>query len=274
MNWRNIFKTAAAVMVVSTSAYANNQTEMIDMTKPLIQKSWEVRELSTRLAESKELRNSYLEEFSTFVKNSRETAKTIVEEDRIEEFSTFYKSLDDMGKQSLEFVVKAIIELGFENRKAGEEQIRAQDYFPGYGYGKPGYTYRKGQEVDREHLYAYWKDEEIEEETSSEKELTMEISLAMKFKIELGEAVQELGKFDIDIDGKIVEVMKMKVTKSVKIKTKQKRKFSYEKAWFELWEAKKKWFGDLDWKLAGKTFQFDRFPTGEDVIVEASVVEN
>jgi hypothetical protein len=273
MFWKTLKRLALTSWLVFGVTVVS-ATELKEEASGLLKKAWQVRELSTKLGESKENREAYNTAHNEFIKTSRDFARELVEKKQWKEFSEFYKELDQVGKQGLQFVVEGIIEEAFNNRETTEfSKDKTQEYFPGYGYGKPGYTYRKGQEVKREFQYAYWKDEVIEEETSQEKEMTMELSLALKLKVELGELLEEVGTFDIEIDEKITQVMKVKFKKSVKINTKQKRKFAYEKVWFEMWEAKKKWFGSLDWKLVGKTFQFDQNPTGEAVVMEATVEE-
>jgi hypothetical protein len=248
----------------------------MNCAEKIMEEAWEVRNLSNNLLDSKESRNLYTEAQADYVRKSRQCAREMVQAGEWQEFSDFYKTLDDVNKESLHFVVEGIISEAFYNDEASAELLkgRGEDYFPGYGYGKPGYTYRKGQELEREHLYAYWQDEEITEENAMEKELMMDVKLVIKLQIALGEEfLQELGKFEILIDEEIHMVSKVKISKKVTMKTKQKRKFAYEKVWFELWEAQKKWFGSLDWKKVGKTFQFDRMPTGEDVIIAAEIIE-
>ena len=187
-------------------------------------------------------------------------------------FSDYYKTLDDAGKQNLEFVVQGIISKVFLKEDRTDSKLNSQEYFPGYGYAKPGYTYRKGEELEREFLYAYWKDEVIDEITSMEKELTIELKLLAQLKLAIPELIEGV-KAEVNIDGTIHQVVKIKVKKELKIHTKQKRKLGVEKAWFKIYEAKKKWWGDLEWKYAGKTYQHDTAPTGEQVIIEAEVAE-
>lgn len=242
----------------------------------IMAESWELRSLSNGQLDSKESRTLYAETHSDYVRKSRQCARELVQANEWQEFSDFYKTLDEINKDSLHFVVEGIIsEVFYHDRDAAELlKDRSDNYFPGYGYGKPGYTYRKGQELTREHLYAYWQDEEITEENGMEKELLMDMKLVIKLQLALGgEFLEEIGKFEVLIDEEIHTVVKVKVHKKVTMKTVQKRKFAYEKAWFELWEAQKKWFGSLDWHLVGKTFQFDRVPTGQDVIVAAEVIQ-
>ncbi|PCJ19107.1 MAG: hypothetical protein COB02_08635 [Candidatus Cloacimonadota bacterium] len=265
LKFSKLIKFALTTVVVMNLNYANDIAE--DVSNVMAQ-SWTVRDLSTKAGVSKETRTQYMGAMNTFVKKSRALAKDLIKDNDVESFSTYYKTLDIAGKESLEFVVEAIIEESFhaENRI----EINAQDYFPGYGYGKPGYVYRKGEELKRKFLYAYWKDEEVEEITNFEKELMIEIKLLAKLKAAIPELIEGV-KLDIDIDGSIHEVVKIKFTKKVTIKTKQKRKFGVEKVWFKLFEAKKKFWGDLSWKYVGKTFQNDTMPTGEAVITEATV---
>ncbi|MCO4782548.1 MAG: hypothetical protein KC646_09495 [Candidatus Cloacimonetes bacterium] len=260
-----LIKFALTAVAVMNLNYANDITN--DVSKVMDQ-SWVVRDLSTKSGSSKEARTEYMGQMNSFVKTSRSLATELIKNNDIEKFSTYYKTLDVAGKESLEFVVEAIIEKGFhaENRI----EINAQDYFPGYGYGKPGYVYRRGEETKREFLYAYWKDEEIEEITNFEKELLIDIKLVAKLKLAIPELIEGV-KAEVDIDGSIHEVVKIKFSKKVTLKTKQKRKLGVERVYFKLFEAKKKFWGDLNWKYVGKTFQNDTMPTGEAVITEASV---
>lgn len=240
---------------------------MVSCTEGIMSRAWKVRGLSEKMMTSKEARAEYTSEFSTYIKESHQCARDLVSTNQWEDFSEFYKSLDDINKQALDFVVKGLIREMFHNNKS-DSNFKAEEYFPGYGYATPGYQYRKGKELKREFLYAYWVDEEIEEETSESKEYTFEAKLYAKLKVDLGPAMELIGSANVDIGGELTYVKKVKMSKSYKIKMKQKRKFGYDRVYVELYEAKK---GSSKWKLVGKTFQFDRWPTGEQVVFDAQV---
>ncbi|MBW7877435.1 MAG: hypothetical protein H3C47_15770 [Candidatus Cloacimonetes bacterium] len=243
---------------------------MEERVSSIEKQAWAARDMSQNLSQPQN-RQAYEAVYADFVRDSREFARQLVENNQWEKFSEFYQGLDEVGKLNFEMVVKGVMEELFRTGDyLDRDMTRAQDYFPGYGYAKPGYTYRRGTETKREFLYAYWKEEVIEEAASLVKELTIEISLLAKFKLEFPK-LEVLEALNIEIEGKIYECVKIKIEQSKKITTKQTRKFGYEKAWFELFEAKKKWFGDLEWKLVGQTFQHDHTPTGESVVTSANL---
>lgn len=268
---KNLFATLLATILLTT-IYSNPQAEIIQQVKPIHDQAWIVRDNSTRVAESISEAKVYEKALNDFEELSRQLATKLVESGTWKVFSDYYKTLDPTGKQNLELVVQGIVVALFNSEDSRGLNLQAQEYFPGYGYAKPGYTYRKGEEVGREFLYAYWKEEVIDEFTSMEKELTIEVKLLAKLKLAIPELIEGV-KAEVDIDGTIHEVVKIRVKKELKIHTKQKLKLGVEKIWFKLYEAKKKWWGDLEWKYAGKTYQHDTVPTGEQVITEAEVIE-
>ena len=268
-------KNLSAVVLAAillTKIYSYPQAQMIEKTRAIHEMAWQVRENSNRVATSQEEAKVYQKVLDKFESQSSLLAKQLIKAGDWRIFSDYYKTLDDTGKQNLELVVQGIIGQIFFQEDDGDFKLQSQEYFPGYGYAKPGYTYRRGEELDREFLYAYWKDEVIDEITSMEKELTIEIKLLAQLKLAIPELIEGT-KADVNIDGVIHEVINIKIRKETKIHTKQKRKLGVEKAWFKLYEAKKKWWGDLEWKYAGKTYQHDTTPTGEQVILEAQVVQ-
>ena len=267
------FSAVVLAAILLTKIHSYPQAQMIEKTRAIHQLAWEVRDNSNRVAVSKEQAMIYQKTLETFESNSNALAKQLVQAGDWKTFSDYYKTLDDAGKQNLEFVVQGIISRVFLSGNNTDFSLNSQEYFPGYGYAKPGYTYRRGEEVEREFLYAYWKDEEIDEFTSMEKELTIEVKLLAQLKLAIPEIIEGV-KADVDVDGTIHQVVKIKIKKELKIHTKQKLKLGVEKAWFKLYEAKKKWWGDLEWKYAGKTYQHDTSPTGEQVIIEAEVAES
>jgi hypothetical protein len=245
---------------------------LVEVSSKLMDQAWRVRELSMQVGDSAKAVKDYEKERASWILNSRAFAKQLVAENRWEEFSQYYKGLDQQGKQNLEFVVKEVVEKLFTASSPETTPLRkTQDYFPGYGYGKPGYIYRRGRELERSFLYSYWKDEEVNETTSKSEELVIDVKIAWKLKVTIPELVVGT-EFNLDIDGKAHRVVKVKFNREVKIHSKQKHKMSLEKVWFKLFEAKKRWWGDPDWTLVGKTFQHKAQPTGESVLVEAEVV--
>lgn len=260
----------AAILLTKIHSYP--QAHMIEKTRVIHDLAWEVRDNSNRVATSRAQANTYQQTLEEFESSSTKLAKQLVKSGEWKIFSDYYKTLDDAGKQNLEIVVQGVISEVFMNEDDHNVSLNSQEYFPGYGYAKPGYTYRKGEEVEREFLYAYWKDEEIDELTSMEKELTIEVKLLAQLKLAIPELIEGV-KAEVNVDGTIHQVVKIKIKKELKIHTKQKLKLGVEKAWFKLYEAKKKWWGDLEWKYAGKTYQHDTSPTGEQVITEAVVAQ-
>lgn len=266
---KNLLATLLATILL-TNIFSNPQADMIQKASVIHEMAWQVRDNSNRVAASISEAKLYEHTLSDFEKSSLQLAKELVKIGDWKAFSEYYKTLDPTGKQNLELVVEGIIAEIFLAKDAGDLSLQAQEYFPGYGYAKPGYTYRRGEEVGRDFLYAFWKEEQIDEFTSLEKELTIEVKLLAKLKLAIPELVEGV-KADVDIDGTIHEVVKIRIKKEMKIHTKQKRKLGVEKAWFKLYEAKKKWWGELEWNYVGKTYQHETVPTGEQVITEAEI---
>jgi len=272
-NWILLGSLVFAIMIQITSVQAKSPA-FLSWTSEVSDSGWKLREMSATLS-SNENRREYESLMLTWKDQSSRLAERLVQDDQWKGFSAFYKKLDDAGKQNFHFVVKGILARLSQVQNQGDVDhfLQAQEYFPGYGYAKPGYQYRRGEEIKRDFLYAYWKDEEIDEKTSEFREMTLDVKLVQKIKIAIPELIEGV-KFDIDIDGQIHKVVKVKFNKEVTIRTKQKRKVGVEKVWFKLFEAKKKWWGEPTWKLVGKTFQHDSAPTGESIVTEAEVISD
>ena len=270
-NWRLLVSSSLAI-AIHFSSFGAQDPQVTMWASEVSESRWRLRELDSKLSSNTD-RQPYESQHLAWKEKSSQLAEKLVEQNKWKSFSSFYKELDEVGKQNFHFVVQGVLARLSDQHEPEKVQtfLQAQEYFPGYGFAKPGYIYRRGEEVKREFLYAYWKDEAIDEKTSESREMTLEVKLVEKIKIAIPELIEGV-KFDLEIDGQIHKVVKVKFNKEVTIRTKQKRKVGVEKAWFKLFEAKKKWWGEPTWKLVGKTFQHDSSPTGESVIVEAEVI--
>mgnify|MGYP003331274047 CR=1 FL=1 len=272
-NWILRPTLAYAIVILISSVHAQT-TNLPSWTSEVSNTGWKVREMGASLVSDKN-RLEYETLLSQWKEQSLQLAEKLVQEDEWKSFSKLYQEMDSAGKQNFHYVVQGILARLSQAMGQGDVDhfLQAQEYFPGYGYAKPGYSYRKGEEVNREALYTYWRDEEIDEKTSESREMNIDVKLVQKIKIAIPELIEGV-KFDIDIDGQMHKVVKVKFNKEVTIRTKQKRQVQVERVWFKLYEAKKKWWGEPEWNLVGKTFQHDSALTGEAVITEAEVVAN
>ena len=215
----------AAILLTKIHSYP--QAHMIEKTRVIHDLAWrsEIILIELPQVEHKQILISKLSKSSNPVPLNWQNSWSNLENGR---FFDYYKTLDDAGKQNLEIVVQGVISEVFMNEDNHNVSLNSQEYFPGYGYAKPGYTpYRKGEEVEREFLYAYWKDEEIDELTSMEKELTIEVKLLAQLKLAIPELVEGV-KAEVNVDGTIHQVVKIKIKKELKIHTKQKLKLGVE----------------------------------------------
>ena len=128
------FSAVVLAAILLTKIHSYPQAQMIEKTRAIHQLAWEVRDNSNRVASSKEQAMIYQKTLETFESNSNALAKQLVQAGDWKTFSDYYKTLDDAGKQNLEFVVQGIISRVFLNENSTDFSLNSQEYFPGYGY--------------------------------------------------------------------------------------------------------------------------------------------
>lgn len=200
----------------------------------------------------------------------------------LKSFSDFYKSKQACERQPLYLACTPIIEkvkkdILASNRGSSvlfdsAEQFAAE-YFPGYGYGEPGFEYRKGRELTSEFLHAFWQDEEKVIETLQHFEGTIDLKLAAELAALPGIGnFQKIGEpFKMDIGGHIIVVIKVSFDSHTKLTTVAKKKYAATKIWFELLRRKKGMFSDAKWEVTGKTYEMRELFTNEEVISSVKV---
>lgn len=260
------FSIATAITTLSAADLGKSVSEIQDL-------AWKTREAAAKAGASKEASVQFEELTSLLQSKSAEFGGELMRDEQIEEFSELYKEMDPFGKENMEFVVDRLRALEFQKKQEGiESSIDLNEYFPGHGHSKPGHVYRIGEEVRREFVQSFWRDEHREEIINESKEITVDASLVAKLKIQFPELIEGL-KFQVDIDGNLKWVQKVSFKKQVKVVSKTKIQWMFEKVWFKLYEAKKpKWpWGNPDYYEVGETFKHEQTPSGQQVIVDAEV---
>lgn len=140
-----------------------------------------------------------------------------------------------------------------------------QEYFPGYGYSDPSYMYRKGMEVERKFLQAYWKIERETIEATNYMELVIQAELVASLQAQV-DFLKILQLFKIEISGKLVAAAKVSFQTKTTLTTECKVKYEKNKVWFELSRARKDYWMEPKWEVCGKTYLFLEEPTGEEIV--------
>ena len=143
------------------------------------------------------------------------------------------------------------------------------EYFPGYGYGEPGYKYRKGRELSREEKGFRWQDEEQVIHVDVDVELVISLDLLPRFRemIPAGRIRDfQVGEpFTAMIDGQPLLAVKVKFTASSMLRTVTRRKYEVNRVWFELLRAQGGIWNQGPWETCGQTYVVIQEPTGEYV---------
>lgn len=205
-----------------------------------------------------------LNDLSIKYKDSVDALIDLVSKDQnIIEFANIYAEKDLYNKGLLNPVIDEI--------KDNEEimsLIRDKEYgadttpFPGYGYPEPGYNYRKGKELSRDFLSAFWRDEERLLETNQENELTIELKFLADFtngiKNEGKGEVKSMENVNIKVNGELKQAVKIKYSIKKALRVRCKVRFQKTKVWFELFKQKKApWYAPWQnnaWEICGKTY--------------------
>lgn len=145
-----------------------------------------------------------------------------------------------------------------------------EEFFPGYGYAEPGYVYRRGRELKREFLQAFWQDEEHVIETQKTFEGTIEFKLAASLAGSPGVAnFKQVGEpFRMDVGGEMRLVVKVRFDTREKLTTKARKKYHYVKVWFELLRAEAGILWNGPFSPVGETFLNMKEPTSVAVMVK------
>jgi len=196
----------------------------------------------------------------------------------LKKFSDIYKIKQVPERQPLYLACSSIISKVKSDILSNRPEIKgtvfasveqfAAEYFPGYGYGEPGFKYRKGKELSSEFLNAYWQEEEKTMESAKHFEGTIDIKIAAELKNNphIGN-FKELGEpFKVDVGGHIVLCIKVSFDTMVKIVTRSKKKYAQTKVWFELLRRQSSVFGDASWEVCGKTYEMHDIYTNEEIV--------
>lgn len=204
--------------------------------------------------------------------------------DSLKVFSGEYAARHSAERSAFAPVCAQVIETAVRSAAEGNKELCralgvtadrfAAEYFPGYGYGEPGYNYRKGKEIDSEFLNAYWQDEEKVIETATHFEGAIDFKLGAGLREAPGVTnYRELSApFNLDIGGHIMLAIKVSFDSSVRITTKNRKKYAQTKVWFELLRRKSGFFGGGEWEACGKTFEMQDLYTKQEVISEISSI--
>ena len=144
-----------------------------------------------------------------------------------------------------------------------------ENHFPGYGYGEPGYTYRRGKEVQRESRGEYWQYEEYA--LSKEKTHTLYVTVDLLGVLQRLLGLGFLSHLTIGnpqqmmMNGAAVIGYQATFTSLQSMMTRANRKYEVTRTWYELFRAKRAGWGSSaeNWELCGRTYQILYEPTGE-----------
>ncbi len=292
---RILWSVVVAVFVVCSgmSAWATESDIELEGYK-LINEYWNMLEAKYVLEaypfkspEIGDLERDYVVKARTYRNSTEELARVISSKmkdgdvDMFNSFSSFYKTHERFLKRALDPAVKSLVDrIQSDSINDSGSMIRCipekyrsnitQEYFPGYGYADPKYIYRKGTEVRRELMHAYWKTEQETIQTTNYMEMTIAVELMASLEAQV-DFLKILKLFEIEINGKIVAAAKVSFQVSKTLVTTCQRKYERNKVWFELYHAKKDYFWEPQWEKCGETYEFFEEPTGEEVVIGSEI---
>lgn len=284
---------AVLFMLLLVVPVQSNELDINNMQEPsvsqgwlLINSYWKILELRYTFNELRgdnignALVEAYKKEMKLFSDLSESLSSRVIKalnrnNDReLRLLSTFYKSRQSYEQPAFELAVHSIIShLQREQLENGQElnMDKAQEYFPGYGYGDPKYIYRKGLEVARDRISEYWQEEERTLETSKHFEGAVEIELAAQLRDKVADFKQLSEPFKVNIGGSIKVCIKVSFTVKESLVTRAKKQYAVEKIWFELHRALRDFWATPKWEVCGRTYELHDEPTGFAATVEAKI---
>lgn len=285
---RSMVLALAFVMVLSTGwafdGYAPDHKNFKTQTQVfnVVHQFWTVNELFYQISvnHTPDLEEQYLKASEIYEKQSLEMGKLLLStlEDRnrevVEVVSEIYKSFDPISRMALYPAIGYLRVAIVQDPRAPLTQQEFKEYFPGYGYGEPGYKYRKGREIDREPKGCTWQQEETSITTTWNVELVVTLDiLNILAGWATGGIIKDLQvgpQETVNVNGTPMIVCKVSFTRVKAITTKTNRKFEVNKIWFELMRAKVSGWSTGPWELCGKTYEILHEPTGEEVVIGIS----
>lgn len=142
-----------------------------------------------------------------------------------------------------------------------------KEYFPGYGYGEPGYRYRRGKELRRDYKGDFWQYEEHVYAKETTHTVMVSIDVLGILKGLLGQGlISNLSVGEpqtIPVNGDFVIAYQATFTTMQSMTTKAHRQYEVYRVWFELMRTQDSgWNPNPIWETCGETFQIMYEPTG------------
>jgi len=189
---------------------------------------------------------------------------------------SLWKSLDTGARQAVFPALQQTRAGLVAGDNAAAELNRFAEYFPGYGYPEPGYTYRRGREIEREAKGVTYQQEEHSLTTHKVFDLTVNLDILNLFKKWLsGGLLRSLTVRDsgyVTYNGQPMLVFHITLETTQTVVTKANRKYEVNKVWFELLRSKGSgWGSSGSWEACGKTYQILQEITGEVVVTQVSL---
>lgn len=185
---------------------------------------------------------------------------------KLDQLSGIYRSYETAARRAL---YPALRYLRIEAAHSGGPLAGRgvfENYFPGYGYAEPGFAYRKGREVAREHKGTTWVEENRTITASGSVELVIDISLIPHLRQLESEGVIRNLKIGEPFETRTSVKATFQASQTIVIKA--KRKFDVEKIWFELLRAKgDPWWTTTPWEVCGRTYEIVNEPTGDTIVL-------
>jgi len=254
--------------LVSVTAFTSDLSEKVAET---LRNGWAISQ-----AIEDKVDDATMNDLSIKYRNNIDELVTIVSTGKnVIDFAAVYAEKDIYNKALLNPVIEVIkdnneiMNLIRDNKEYGADTTP----FPGYGYPEPGFNYRKGKELSRDFLSAFWRHEERLLETNQENELTIELKFLADFTEGVessgGGEVKSMNKVNMKIQGELKECVRILYTIKKTLKVKCTVKFQKSKVWFELFKQKKApWYAPWQknsWNVCGKTYDVVEEATGEAV---------
>lgn len=264
---KNMILTVAIIVIGCMNLYPVAD-EIRQECRNLVGMYWDIVDYKYSEQVDQEKLFEMMHEFNAKLKDiTVRTASSTAAEDNagLKSFSEFYLECPPELRPVFDRVVNGIIESSRNFEPLKDTGRMVKEYFPGYGYSDPDYTYRRGKEISSEFLYARWLDEERTYSEEKEFELTVELKLVAELKLKFPD-LEVIKEFGVEIGGHLIMCAKVKIKTNKTLTVKTKKKIGQYKKWFELLKAKKTFWSAPVWENCGQTYVHFEEPTGEEVV--------
>lgn len=262
MSKKILLVAAMFLVALSFTAYSQEFDVQMDLHR-IIEKKWQMNE---KIAENESYMSIYVElnkEVSNYIDNMIQLYRD-KDYDKIKEFANEFKKLDVDSKN---FVYSEILSILKEY-----ENIRGEQYLPGYGYTDSDYMYKLGKETDSKVTQTYWKKEKKRIESGKKYRFYVKMEVSGEIGASIGgssnmAAFKITGEAHFKVNGKLEKFSEVEMTTNTTVETETLLMYQKKQVWFEVLRAKKG-NNNPTWEMDGTCYLYKEFPADTEIILE------